>query len=175
MMNPNIDVIDCRGNKSYYRGGYSDYYVDENGILCANADHNRNRRRWREPYASMEECNEVAKWLHYRIIGEKDGKLCWFAPTKGIWKAEWVKAEYGYATELKYYLWEPGEYIVRNKVVRSYGTYFENVKKSGDHWEEVAVPFSYRQSAALNSNELKYFKALKVRLQRDILSFGKGR
>jgi len=175
MMNPNIDVVDQRGKKSYYRGGYSDYYVDDNGILCANENRNH-RRRWRfEPYASIEECNEVSKWLNYRIIAEKEGKLCWFAPTKGIWKAEWIKSAYGYGSELKYYLWDYGDYVASSTMKTAWGTFQSTQNRSGKHWEEVAVPFSYRQSSLLNSNELKYFKGLKARLQRDILSFGKGR
>ncbi len=175
MTNPNIEVIPSKKTSYVRYYGYTDYYVDENGILCENPTRNKNRRAWREPYASLEECAEAAKWLNYRIIGEKDGKLCWFAPTEGVWKAEWVKAEYGYATQLKYYLWDNGEFTVRNQVSRPWGEYFSEIKKHGNHWEEVKVPFSYRQSSPLNSNELKYFKGLKARLQRDILSFGKGR
>ncbi len=176
MTNPNVEVIASKRNSYVRYYGYNDYYVDENGILCENPNRGKTRRSWREPYASLEECAEVSKWLNYRIIGEKDGKLCWFAPTQGIWKAEWIKdGDYGYGTKLRYYLRERGEYTVRHKVVHSYGSFIENLKKSGDHWVEVEVPFSFRQSAALNSNELKYFNGLKARLKRDILSYGKGR
>ena len=175
MTNPNIEVVPSKKTSYVRYYGYTDYYVDENGILCENPTRNKNRRSWREPYATIEEVTEIAKWLHYRIIGIKDGVYCWFAPTEGIWKAEWIKSGYGYGTELKYYLWDNGEYTVRNQVTRPWGEYFSEIKKHGNHWAEVDVPFSYRQSAPLNSEELKYFNSLKERVKRDILSYGKGR
>lgn len=180
MMNPNIDVVDQRKKKGYSRGGFTEYYVDENGILCVSEDRNHRRRhtfrrRRREPYATVEQCAEAAKWLNYRIIGTKDGKLCWFAPTEGVWKAEWIKSDYGYGTELKYYLWDYGEYKARRNIKTDWGNYETVQNRSGKHWEEIDVPFSYRQSAALNSAELKYFNELNPRLKRNILSYGKGR
>ncbi len=175
MADPAIEVISNRKPYRFWGGSFNEFYVDQEGILRQNGDKGSRRRRYRESYATAEEVVDVAKWLNYRIIGIKDGVYCWFAPTEGIWKAEWLKSDYGYAHDLKYYLWDNGEYTIRNRVMRSWGEYYDNVKKHGNHWEEVAVPFSYRQSAPLNSDELKYFNGLKERVKRDILSYGKGR
>jgi len=173
MADPDIDVVSTRGAYRFY-GSFHRYYVNQEGVLCDNGDKG-SRRRFREPYATVAECEEISKWLDSRIISCKDGKYYWHSATDGVWKAEWLKSTYGYGSELKYYLWDNGAYVVRNHVVRSWGDYYSDVKKHGNHWEEVAVPFSYRQRNELTVEDMKVFKGLKARIVRDILAYGKGR
>lgn len=172
MINPNIEVI-CGSGYRYY--GHKLYYVDEDGILQPNISSFRRRRRYE--YITEEEAKESAAWLQGRIIGLKGGKYYWFSPTEGVWKADWEKSIYGTAYNLKYYVENVGNYSYETK--RSYkfipGVWTEVVKTSGLHWEEVEVPFSYRQRSELSASELKHFKSFKESIINAILEYGKGR
>lgn len=182
MMNPNVEVIRERGK--YYRGGYADYYVNENGILCEHPDSYRNRKRsGYYQYARLNEAqfDEYGKWLNGCIIGEKDGKYFWYVPTDGIWKASWLEAGYDrlYGNGgLKYYLWDNSAYDKETKhpsTLYRDGFFIISEKKSGGHWEKVDVPFSFRKRAELNKKELETFMEIPRYFREQILAFGKGR
>lgn len=169
IVDPEIPIV--KGDS--YRGYYSEYYVDQNGIL---KKHDRDSKRyWRRPYLSEQECAEVEAWLGNNIIGMKDGKLTWFCPTEGIWKAEFEKSAYGYGHTLKYYYRDNGPYIVKHRYERVWGTYTIDSKLHGDYWKEIAQPWSYRQRGPLTVEDIKYFNSLKERAQEQILRYGEGR
>ncbi len=174
MTNPNI-LIEKEGGKRRYRviGGYNDYYVDENDVLCK---HNSlTRKYYRRPYPSQEELQAVALWLDGSIIGKKDNKLYWFAATEGIWRAEWEKEEYGYSSVLHYCLWDKGEHKVKRISTLFGKPYSYTVKEHGSFWNPIETPFSYRQRGPLTDKDLKYFNSLNERVRAAILSFGAGR
>jgi hypothetical protein len=171
MANPNIEII--RGDSRRYYYYRHEYYVDEKGILQTYEP--TAKSYWRRPYATEAELREVEKWLDASIIGEKEGKLYWFCATEGCWKASWEKDAYGYSHSLGYYLWDKGEYKVNKTVKYSFGTYTHTEKHHGPHWEEIKVPFSYRQRGPLTEKDIKYFNSLNERVREQILAFGKGR
>lgn len=170
-----------------YHGYYSPatYYVDQEGVF-----HKASKRRaWRNAYRSKHErineqdCAEAGRWLNNRMIKEVDGKYYWLMATAGVWKVEWVKKESFYASsyfdaELKYLLLKNGEFEERHEsklFASSDRIYYTTVKTHGDYWEAIENPFSFRQRGELLPEDLKIFKSLKDRLQRDILSFTKNR
>lgn len=181
MMNPNVDVVRDRGR--YYRGGYANYYVDECGILQEHPGSYKNLKRegyYKYYRVSEDQFRAYGEWLNGNIIGEKDGKYCWFVPTDGIWKASWLEGPhnpYG-GGALKYYLLDSGPYEKEVRLPSSYrpeGYYVVTDKKSGLHWESVEVPFGFRQRGELNKEELKVFMEINPRTREQILAFGKGR
>jgi hypothetical protein len=178
MMNPNVPV--AAGKKKGYRyGGFADYYVDENGILCENITKKRN------PYyswatVSEAEYKEAAAWLNGKIVGLKEGKFFWFTPTEGIWMASWIDpynrvVDHWRIHELTYYLLDNGLYEISRTVGKPPLQWTEKRHTYGRHWEPIENPFSFRQRCELTKVEIKYFKSLKLRLQQDILEYGKGR
>lgn len=182
MMNPNVDVVSER--RPYHRGGYSTYYVDENGILCEHPDSYRNRYRngYYSAYVRLSEkqLSDYGEWLNGNIIGEKGGKYCWFVPTDGIWKASWLEA--GYSTygihPLKYYLLDSGPYDKEVRLPSEWRPekfYVMVEKKSGLYWQHVEVPFGFRQRGELTKEELKVFMEINPKIREQILAFGKGR
>lgn len=119
------------------------------------------------------------------MIKEIDGKYYWFLSTYGVWKAEWIKKESYYTStyfdaDLKYLLLQNGEFEKRHELKLSVPStrnerLFINIKTHGDYWEPIENPFSFRQRGELLPKDLKYFKSLKERLQKDILSFTENR
>jgi len=172
MTNPNVEIVDADPRARLYFSRH-EYYVDEDNIL---QKHNPSSRKWwKKPYASVEELQASAIWLDNSIVGRKDGKLYWFCATEGIWKADWIKDSYGYSHTLKYYLWDKGAYKVDKITQYSWGPMNFTENRHGEHWEEVAVPFSYRQRGPLTDKDINYFNSLNERVRDAILAYGKGR
>lgn len=149
---------------------YQEYFVDNEGILRETKKLPKYQHVLKEEYAA------AGKWLNGRMIIEKDGILYWCYPSDGFWKSEWTNYNagytYGYVTKLKYYLFDNGLHQLP-------GIEFYNSKMTGrihgDYWKEVESPFSFRQRGPLSQDEIKEFKLLNSRLQKDILEFSKGR
>lgn len=181
MMNPNVEVVSERGK--YHRGGYSNYYVDDKGILCEHPDSYKNKKRngyYKYYRVSEDQFRAYGEWLNGNIIGEKNGKYCWFVPTDGIWKASWLEGPHNaYGNDgLKYYLLDSGPYEKETKYPSTLyreGFYVVTDKKSGLHWEPVEAPFGFRQRGELNKEELKVFMEINSKTREQILAFGKGR
>ncbi len=177
MINPNIEVI--KGDKKYwwYRG---EYYVDENGILQGNMEIRRHRYNWeRITDADYQAAEEL---LNGRIIGEKGGKLHWFIPMDGIWKASWKELDKPFKSydsfssrNLKYYILDNGPYQIMNTTYFGESPFNFSGMSHGDHWEPVENPFSFRQRGELTPEEVDCFKSLKSKIKKEILEFGKGR
>lgn len=170
IVDPEIPVVND-AKQRWYR--YPDYYVDQKGILQKHDDISRNY--WRRPYPSQEECAEVEKWLENNIIGMKDGKLTWFCPTEGIWKAEFEKSAYGYGHTLKYYFRDNGLHTIKTYYTRPWGQGSYEFNHHGDFWNEIKQPWGYRQRGPLSVAEIKYFNSLKDRVKEQILAYGEGR
>jgi hypothetical protein len=165
----------------HYRG--MSFYVDDDGLL---------RKHETSDYLSLpkkEILVEIGEWLNGRMVGENGGKLYWFAPMSGLWKAEYNdEVEYSgtnyFGTRkgrnsLKYFLWENSEHLQCDWVPPSwYGTggyYLPPVKRFGFHWEWIENPFSFRQRGELFENEIKYFNLIPERVKSDILAHTKNR
>lgn len=170
-INETASGYDDRGiiiNSDTVRNWRHGFFV-ENGILCAI----KNRYPKFVPF-DKNYIDIVPSFLQGRIIGEKEGKLHWFCPTEGIWKAEFVQPKIGYMRygyELKYLHLDNGEYVVSR-----YNDHFGiDFKTHGDHWKECEQPFSFKQRAELSADQVKTFNDFPERIKKDILAFGKGR
>ena len=173
---PNIPKITHQGR--YYYSSYPTYYVDRTGILQKRR-YNRYRNWQYQPIADQE-YKDAEAWLNNRMIGLVDGKLHWFVPTEGIWKASWFEPFKAYDRwtrhELCYFSLENGMYYVSNP---SLAVEMSDVgftcKSHGDHWEKVAHPAGFRRRGELTATEVKVFHSFKQKIQQDILSYTKGR
>lgn len=177
MMNPNVEL--AKNKEGYSRGGHSNYYVDEHGVLCENPNSYKNSRRsYKWESISEEEYKIAGEWLHGSMISEKGGKFTWLVPTDGIWKASWDDSTgYAYSAELKYYLFDNGPYKQIYKIPMVYAPGFrtEKINRTGLHWEHIENPFSFRQRGELTASELKVFKSFKRKIKKDILNASVGR
>jgi hypothetical protein len=175
MADPNIPV-ERTGRGGYY--SFSDYYVDQDGIL---QETTRNKRRYRYQSISEQEYKDVANWLNGRMIMEHQGALHWLTPSEGIWKASWIDPNKFYDNSrlyLKYYVLDNGMYETVELIKPAYDPthpYSVKTKAHGNHWEMVENPFSFRLRGQLSSEEVKQFKALKDTFRADILAYSKGR
>jgi hypothetical protein len=161
----------------YYYGSYASYYVDQTGILRAK-EHSRYHQSWYWEKISDQEYKDAEAWLQNRMVGEKDGKLYWYVPTQGVWKASWFEPFKAYDTytrhELCYCSLENGLYEVMHPSLAA-PQYGITGKAHGDYWQKVEKPSSFRRRGELTSTEVKTFRSFKKRIQNDILSFTKDR
>ncbi len=163
----------------YYYGSYAEYYVDQQGILCKRDRSRRYRSAWYlYQRITDQEYKDAEAWLNNRMIGLMDGKLHWFTPTEGVWKASWFEPFKAYDTftrhELCYFSLENGMYNIANPslAIPSLGI---TCKAHGDHWEKVAKPAGFRRRGELTATEVKTFRSFKKKIQEDILSYTKDR
>lgn len=180
MVDPSIPVISSNEKYRYY-SFYRDYYVDQEGVLCKSPT-----RSYSELYQkiSEEEFREAEAWLADRMILQVGNKLYWASPTQDIWKATWLGLENdynyhsSYGHQLQYYVLTNGLYEKKHLCTFSWDpsqNYYTTIKTHGDYWELVERPYSFRRRGELSSEEIKYFRSLKKKLQSDILAFGNGR
>lgn len=172
-------------NREYsYRGIYQEYFVNNEGILCKTKEHRKAYRKLYE-YVTEQEYIVTGDWLNGRMILEKGGILYWCLPNDGIWKSTWIPPNAVYEPyrrlKLKYYLFDNGLYQLTipdgaygTVLSPSYGPSITG-RTHGDHWAYVEHPFSFKQRGPLSEDEVKIFKSLKKRLQREILEASKGR
>lgn len=176
---PNIPKTTHRGR--YYYSSYADYYVDQQGTLCKRDNSRRYRSAWYlYQRVSDQEYKDAEAWLINRMVGLVDGKLHWFMPTEGVWKASWFEPFKAYDTftrhELVYFSLENGMYDVCSPgLIASLGAINMTGKAHGDHWEKVAHPACFRRRGELTATEVKAFRSFKKKIQEDILSYTKGR
>jgi hypothetical protein len=161
-----------------YRSFYQEYFVNEEGILCKTKEYHKMYRKIYE-HVTEEEYRAAGEWLAGRIITEKEGVLYWCLPTDGLWKSSWLDLNGSYdphkGIKLKYYLFDNGLYQLPGMAPYVSESSSFTGRTHGDHWEYVEHPFSFRQRGPLDEEEIKAFKSLKKKLQRQILEFGKGR
>lgn len=181
MANPEIPVIHSKENHYYW--SFADYYVNQDGILCARED--RRRRRYRaasEVIPTEQEYKDAELWLQNRMVIKIDGKLYWAAPTEDIWMATWFEPHKAYDRwtphQLFYYVQKSGgheethyrpDIFYKDKYV-SY-----TIKTSGVYWEKVENPYSFRQRGELSQEEIKAFRSFKSRIRKDMIAYSKGR
>lgn len=163
---------------------FADYYVDQSGILCKGRP--RARRWYRSALITEEDYRQAGIWLDNRMVLEKGGQLFWLCPTQDVWLASWLdpntnglrNALYN-RKPLVYYVWRSGEYQTQtahyDDYIHRHHPYWTTINTSGDHWEEVANPYSFRQRGELTSDEIKTFRSFKPGIRQDILSYGRGR
>lgn len=165
---------DSRERTSFWRR--PDYYVDENGILCRTK---KEKSYFKYYYPNEEEQKIIAEWLAGRMIGEIDGKLYWFAPQEGAWNTLFMdsknNSKYSYERfkVLKYCLWDFGE--VKLHYWSETLKWWVEDKKMAWSWIPIENPFSFRQRAQLNEEELKFYNSIPYRIKLQILSYTKGR
>jgi len=176
IIDPTIEVIGKRKEIKYYFGRpYNEFYVNQEGILCKVI-------REKYPYAFVTEIEykEAGDWLNGRMIVDKGGVLFWCCPMDGIWKASWFDPNgtvpQSYKLFLGYYLFDNG----LHKAPGFIGFDWEETsnftgKIHSDYWNLIENPFSFKQRGSLSEDELKFFKSLKKKLQKDILDYTKGR
>lgn len=176
LVNPDEETLKDRESSKKYRflNTYSDYYVDENDILCKVV-----KKKYTYERITEKEYADAGSWLNGRMIVNKGGVLSWCVPSEGIWKSSWFEPYktyelYGFPPKLRYYFWENGLYQL---VPTTGGDFYIGFtgKTHGDHWEEVAQPFSFRQRGPLTKDEVKIFKSLRKKIQKEILDYSKGR
>ena len=171
------------GGKYHYRYT-ADYYVDQEGILRADPEKDKRRMRYRE-FVTEQDYRDAEAWLGNRMVMEKDGKFYWLMPTQDIWKASWFDpntfgvnySRWG-AYALRYYVLRSGEYETKRAFYPEWDRYhphYMTQKTSGDHWEHVENPYSFRQRGQLSPEDTKIFKGFKTKIQNDILSYSMGR
>lgn len=179
LADPNIPREPVKGQTRRYFSS-SSYYVDQNGILCADEERNKRYYRKWEP-VTEDDYKFAATFLKGRMIGEKGGKLFWFAPSEDIWLATWIDPNRVYydvwgSHKLAYYVLDNGLHETLHTVHTQYsGTYTTKINTHGDFWAPVENPFSFRQRGELSEEEVKTFKSLKYKIRQDILAFSKGR
>lgn len=160
--------------RSFY--SIPDYYVDQDGILRGKKE--RDRRRWRYQRATEQEYKDAEAWLNGRMIAEKEGKLYWFTPMEGIWKASWFQPNKVYdrfsKQSLTYYLLDNGPFNLYSTTLFPFDNNFTG-KSHGDHWEPVENPFSFRQRGELSAEEVKHLNSLPWQIRQEILACGQGR
>jgi hypothetical protein len=179
-VNDTLSGWDSRGhiasNQTSWYPRYPDYYVDQGGILRKGAIRESN-------YYPVELTllQEAGKWLAGRMIGEKGGKLHWFVPNEGIWKAEWSKevetTYYGVVSgplRLQYYCKQNSAYFVKIPALW-YGPPTITVTRYGLHWEYVSNPAGFKQRGELSPSQEKYFRSFPKGMQEEILQFGNYR
>lgn len=177
---PDIPAVPANPKYKYYsRWSVADYYVDRQGILRKREE---SRRRYRSWYlyqrVTDQEYKDAEVWLNNRMVGLVNGKLHWFMPTEGVWKASWFEPFKAYDTwtrhELIYFILENGLYEVMHPslTLPQYGI---TGKAHGDHWEKVPKPFGFRQRGELTATEAKTFHSFKKKIQEDILSHTRDR
>ncbi len=155
-----------------YRRIYQDYYVDKDGILC---EIKNNRLRYE--HISEKEYREAGEWLAGRMIMEKGGVFYWCFPNDGLWKSSWHEPGQPfnqYNHSLGYYLFDNGLHDIPGMIGWAKTPTFTG-KVHSDYWKLIENPFSFKQRGQLSIEELKEFKSLKKRLQKEILEFTKGR
>jgi hypothetical protein len=173
IVDPDIEIANNNNSDSYYyRRAYQDYYVNQDGILCESI-------KDRIKYEKITEADyrTAGKWLNGRMIVNRGGVLFWCCPTDGIWMASWIKPDKlfdHFGNKLKYYLFDNGLYTLTTFIGWEGSPKFTG-RTHGDHWELIENPFSFRQRGPLSEEELKQFKSLKKRFQKEILEFSKGR
>lgn len=163
---------------AYYSQRHPSFYVDENDTLCT-GQQKAKYSYWSLP--SKDELTLIAEQLAGRMIIMKEGKLHWFTPNEGLWRAAWLQdvketkygPQLGHILELRYQHWEIGSY---EEVFTEPGHFMPYViKRTGATWKTINNPYSFRQRQPLNKEEIKYFNSLNPRVQRDMLDHGKGR
>lgn len=158
---------------SYWRR--SEYYVNEQGILCRTT---KEKSLYKYYYPNDEEQKVIAEWLAGRMIGEVNGKLYWFAPQEGAWNTLFMDGENNYKYTysrfkiLKYCLWNYGE--VKISYWSEVGKYWTTNKVHKWDWIPIENPFSFRQRGALNDEELKFYNDIPYRVKLQILEYTKG-
>ena len=180
LADPNIPKAPSKRRPHRYSYSYHDYYVDQGGILRGKED--RNKRYYRKWEAMSEtDYKDAEGFLQGRMIGERGGKLYWFAPSEDIWRASWFDPETHYYDsfynhKLQYYILDNGEHETTHTTHSMYsGTYSFKMKTHSDYWKAIENPFSFRQRGELTQEETKKFKALKYKLRNDILQYSEGR
>jgi hypothetical protein len=178
-VNDTLSGWDTRGhiaaNQSAYSYRYHDYYVDQDGFLRKNPVHES-----RYYSVTAETLTEAAKWLAGRMIGEKGGKLYWFVPNDGIWKAEWSQevetTNYGVrlgSFGLKYYSKQNSEYKIQ--ILSDWFGAPMTITRYGLHWEYIKKPAGFKQRGELSPSQESYFRSLPKGMQEEIVWFGKSR
>lgn len=181
MANPEIPVIHLK--KQNYYWSFADYYVDEEGILCAREDRHRRRYRYQpEATPTEQEYKDTEAWLQNRMVIEKDGKLYWAVSTEGIWLGTFFEPNRVYDRwsqhELYYYVRDSGEHeeiYWRPDVFYHDRQVSYKVKTCGTYWKKMDQPYSFRQRGELNAQDIKTFRSFKSRIRRLILAYSKGR
>lgn len=184
---PEISKETTGKRRSYW--GASDYWVDQNGILCGKENRHRRHNSQYEK-VSEEEMKAAGAWLNGRMVKEVGGKMHWLVPTTDIWMASWfdpythvsgtVPNYYSSYNQvaLTYYVWRNGEFKHTTTHYSPWNAYRPDpmiIKRCGEHWEKVEFPYSFRQRGELTADEIKVFRSMKERLREEILSFGRGR
>lgn len=168
------DIPKEPNDRSWYYSP-SPYYVDRAGILQTKPNRYRHRR---SQQVSDQEYKDAEVWLQNYMVGEIGGKLYWFMPTEGIWKASWFEPFKVYDSftphKLAYFLLDNGPYQMKHPslVAPAYGI---TGMAHGDHWQVVEKPFSFRRRGELTATEVKAFHSFKERIRNDILSFTQDR
>jgi hypothetical protein len=179
-VNETLTGWDSRGhiaaNQTSWHPRYPDYYVDQGGILRKGAIRE-------DRYYPVESTllQEAGKWLAGRMIGEHGGKLYWFVPNEGIWKATWSKEletrYYGLVEGLlglKYYSKQNSEYTIQVPLL--YGSIYKTtITRYGLHWEYIENPAGFKQRGELSPSQEKYFRSFPKGMQEEILQFGNYR
>jgi hypothetical protein len=181
IVDPSIEIANSDGTApNYYRRAYHDFYVDQQGILCR-VTHDK-VKKVKYKHITEPEYKEAGDWLNGSMIIEKGGVLSWACPMEGLWKASWLdpngKQVESYKLKLGYYLFDNGLHKAPG-----YSDLFWEVpgdprftgKVHSDYWNLIENPFSFRQRGQLSDEEVKFFKSLKSKLQKEILEYSKGR
>ena len=169
-------------NKESYSTRSPYYFVDVDGILRKNDKRSRTKYFWAPRTKEYEDLlRQVGNWISGRMIGEKGGKYYWLASNSDIWKAEWSDFEestrYGTKSgsfKLKYFVWENSEYYQQDYQLSSLNILYY-AKRTGDHWEWIDNPSSFKQRGELLPDELKTFKNFPENVKKEIIAFTKDR
>lgn len=167
----------AKNKDNIYHGRNSDYYVNEDDILCKIPP----REKYKYYYTvSKEELEAIGKWLNGRMIGEKGGVLYWVLPSDNlaIWESKWTSESY----HMKYgwrdtpnalHYFTPVKEEYEEKVNWSIGP--ELIKRTGNRLKWIEEPAGFKQAGALTQVEIKTFKSFTKGAREEILSYGNKR